>query len=278
VTVFSKGTRSHLRGYTRQLIDEVRTRKGVEERIAHPERLQAQLDRLTFEDCVEYERSIGVFGPYSRQHYLKGAPDQVLRNLERSRREGRAGIRMDVQAVAAANAGPTVNPSNFTAVTASATETNLWTPALWTPIPAFTLRADKVYHLYAGGLFTSTATQGVLTWTYRFGQSSTPASNLSLGASNLTAPPASLTNAPWFLMGTLVCRSVGLAASGSTVLGHIFVHVQGAAAATAVDYLAGGTVVTTADHTTAQGVIVSLTISVASQSYVCEYAYLVPQN
>lgn len=229
---------------------------------ATSEQLLAEVRRLTDEDFLRHEHDRHILGPYTR---------------EDMRRRGIAlrDIRADVSRFRGNNilAQP-FPPSSFTAVTASATETNLWTPALWTPIPAFSWGTGSKWELNFGGIFTSTATQGVLTWTYRFGQSATPASNLSLGASNLTAPPASLTNAPFFGFGVCGCRSVGLAAAGASIVGHCFVHVQGAAAATAIDYLAGGTVVATADHTTAQGLIVSLTISVASQSYTCEYALL----
>ena len=73
-------------------------------------------------------------------------------------------------------------------------------------------------------------------------------------------------------------RSVGVAASGATLAGTLFVHVQGAAAATAVDYIAGGTVPTNVDDTVAQGIAVSLTISVASQSYQCDWVTIRSAN
>ena len=169
-------------------------------------------------------------------------------------------------------------PSNQTAVTASATETNLWLVSRWTPISALDMKAGKWYIVEFGGKFTSTSTQGLLTWTLRVGQSATPASNISLGASNVTAPPASLTNAPFMGRAIVGVRSVGVAASAATLAGTLFVHVQGAAAATAVDYIAGGTVPTNVDDTVAQGIAVSLTISVASQSYQCDWVTIRSAN
>jgi hypothetical protein len=169
-------------------------------------------------------------------------------------------------------------PASFTAVTASATETNLWTPAIWTPITANDMRSGKSYICSFGGVFTSTATQGVLTWTPRVGQSATPASNVTLGASNATAPPASLTGQAWYGQFEFGLRTIGLAASGATGTGNGFVIVQGAAAATGVMYVMGGTVATTIDNTAATGFIVSLTISVASQSYTCQWVKLRSAN
>jgi hypothetical protein len=231
--------------------------------------------RLTVDDFVRKEQECGVFGPFCRQKFLASAPQHIKDELARAKRfphiyGGRQGfMSMDV------NDFP---PTSFSAVTASATETNLWTPAIWTPIPANDMRAGKIYNVKFGGIFTSTGTQGVLTFTARCGQSATPSSNVSLGASNATAPPASLTNAPFYGEFTLGIRSLGLAASGATGVGHGFVHVQGAAAATAIDYLFGGTVPTSLDNTTATGLIVSLTISVASQSYQCQWVAMMSLN
>ncbi|GEM_PF-1781117 len=223
---------------------------------------------ITLDDLIEREQQFVPFGPFWRSKYLEKAPESVKQHFRMAKKYphimgGRQGYdSMDV------NDCP---PASFTAVTASATETNLWTPAIWTPIPANDMRAGKLYKVCFGGIFTSTATQGVLTWTPRFGQSSTPASNITLGASNATAPAASLTGSAWYGEFTLGIRSLGVAASGATGTGNGFVIVQGAAAATGIMYVMGGTVATTLDNTTAQGLIVSLTISVASQSYTCQW-------
>jgi hypothetical protein len=228
------------------------------------------------DDIAKKELECGVFGPFCQQKWLSRAPDHVKRELEKGRRfkniraMSRQGfLGMDVN---------DLPPASFTAVTASATETNLWTPNIWTPIPANDMRAGKIYLLRFGGIFTSTGTQGVLTWTLRCGQSATPASNVSLGASNATAPPASLTNAPFFGEAFMGIRSLGIAASGATAVGHMTVNIQGAAAATSVDYIAGGSVPTTIDNTAATGLIASLTISVASQSYQCQWCAIMSLN
>lgn len=230
-----------------------------------------EIKRLTTEDIIEREIDAGVmFGPFHRSWLNERAPEKVRRQLEF------AAKRPDLVGMPASQyTGPegavSANPSSFTSVTASATDTNLWVPAIWTPIPANSARAGSVYKISFGGVFTSTATQGVLTWTPRYGQSGTVATNPTLGASNATAPAASLTAAAWYGEFTATIRALGLAAAGGTITGNGFVVTQGAAAATGTMYVMGGTVPTAFDNTAASGLVVSLTISVASQSYTCQW-------
>lgn len=227
-------------------------------------------------DLVDLERSAGKeFGPFHRQWLQERAPERVRHYLDLAAKRPDIVCANSPFTSIDGNIVPTV--SN-TAVTASATETNLWTPSLWSPIPAQDMRAGKVYQLAFGGVFTSTATPGVLTWTPRAGQSATPASNVTLGASNATAPPASLTAQGWVGQFTLVVRSVDAAYTAVNATGNGFVIVQGAAAATATMYQMGGTVATTINNSVASGLIVSLTISVASQSYTCQWVALQTLN
>lgn len=234
------------------------------------EGLPRDLQRLTAEDIIEREIANGqALGPFHRSWLLERAPEKVRRNLELARERPYL-IGADA-GYAALEGQISANPSSFTAVTASATETQLWVPAIWTPIPANSMRAGKVYRIAFGGVFSSTATQGVLTWTPRVGQSATVGTNVTLGASNATAPAASLTTQAWYGEFTMVVRTLGLAAAGATVTGNGFVLTQGVAAATGTVYVTGGAVPATADNTAASGIIVSLTISVASQSYTCQW-------
>jgi hypothetical protein len=234
------------------------------------EKLARDAQRLTREDIIEREQAAGQpFGPFHRSWLLDKSPEAVRRNLKlAAERPYLINADAGYAALEGQNSAP---PASFAAVTASATETNLWTPAIWTPIPANSMRAGKVYRIAFGGVFTSTATQGVLTFTPRVGQSGTPATNVTLGASNVTAPAASLTAQAWYGEFTMVVRAIGVAAAGATVTGNGFVLTQGAAAATGTVYVMGGAVPTTADNTAASGIIVSLTISVASQSYTCQW-------
>lgn len=234
------------------------------------EKLARDVQRITIDDVIERELAAGeLFGPFHRAWLSERAPERVRRNLKLAAE--RPNLVAADAGYAALEGQNSANPASFTAVTASATETNLWVPAIWTPIPANSMRAGKVYRVAFGGVFTTTATQGVNTFTPRVGQSGTPATNVTLGASNVTAPAASLTTQAWYGEFTMVVRSLGLAAAGATVTGNGFVLTQGAAAATGTVYVMGGAVPATADNTAASGIIVSLTISVASQSYTCQW-------
>lgn len=232
---------------------------------------------FSLDDIVERERRAGmILGPFEQRWlHERKAPTEVRRLLERARQRPKiVGARQGFMSMDVNDFPPT----NFTAVTASATETNLWTPAIWSPIPANDMRAGKCYKVSFGGVYTSTGTQGVLTFTPRAGQSSTPASNVTLGASNATAPAASLSGQAWYGEFTMGIRSLGLAAAGATATGNGFVLVQGAAAATGINYVMGGAVPTTVDNTAASGLIVSLTISVASQSYQANWVVMQSLN
>lgn len=171
-----------------------------------------------------------------------------------------------------------VNPSSFTAVTANATETNLWTPNIWTPIPANDMRAGKVYKVSCGGILSTTTGTNNLTITPRCGQSGTPASNVTLGASTAVTMTASLSSVPWYAEFTMGIRSLGLAASGAAATGNGFI-VIGDATTTAGKVLSfGGTVAATVDNTAATGLILSATWSAASNSITCQWVVLRSYN
>ncbi len=170
-------------------------------------------------------------------------------------------------------------PASHAAVVSTATRTNLWVPALWTPIPAFDLRPGKAYTLRAGGIVSTTGTP-TLIFTPTFGQSTTPGSNLSLGGSTTTALGSALASVPWYAEVTMVVRSLGVAASGATVTANGLVVVGGPAATASQTFAVGGTVVTNADHTTAQGLCLDVTwgTSSASNTITAQWTLLASQN
>jgi hypothetical protein len=145
-------------------------------------------------------------------------------------------------------------------------------------IPALDIQVGKFYKAAFGGVYTSTGTQGVLTWVPRAGTSGTPASNSTFGASNATAPAASLTGAAWYGEFSFGCYAVDLARTAISLRGQGFVVVQGAAAATGIMYVNGGTNITNNNNKAATGFVVDLTISVASQSYTCQWVVLSSRN
>lgn len=156
------------------------------------------------------------------------------------------------------------NPASHTAVANTTTRTVLWNPALWTPIAAYDPKPGKVYVLRAGGIISTTGTPTLII-NPTFGQSTTPASNIALGVTT-TWTLGTITNAPWYAEFTLCFRQLGIAAAGATCTGNGFIVVGGAAGAVGQTVPMGGTVVTSADHTTAQGLGLDATWSAASAS------------
>lgn len=156
-------------------------------------------------------------------------------------------------------------PASHTAVANTTTRTNLWVPALWTPIPALDMQAGKVYTLRAGGIISTTGTPTII-FNPTFGQSTTPGSNLALGASQTITLGASLSSVPWYGELRMAVRSLGVAASGSTVTANGFIVIGGPSATASQLISIGGSVPTTADHTTAQGLVLDVTWGTASPS------------
>lgn len=148
--------------------------------------IEQEARRLTIEDIIEREQEAGVmFGPFHRNWLLERAPEKVRRNLEMARRypnlafntrQGFAG--MDVYDFPGAA---------FAALNTSVAELNIVgaTQALinqFCAIPAMDARAGKVYKVNFGGLWGNTGTPTII-WTPRWGSSTTPATNITLGAS-----------------------------------------------------------------------------------------------
>lgn len=90
-------------------------------------------------------------------------------------------------------------------------EAVLW-GAQFAALPAnFFDAPGKCIRLRATGVMTTGATPGTLTLTPRYG---TTTGGTSLGAGTVSGTLAtSVTNAPWFLDATCVCRSIGTAGS-----------------------------------------------------------------
>jgi hypothetical protein len=167
-------------------------------------------------------------------------------------------------------------PTAHTAVASTASRTNLWVPALWTPIPALDPYAGKVYKLSCGGVISTTATP-TIQFTATFGQSATPASNLSLGTTT-TIPLGTLTSRNWYAEFTLGFRSVGIAASGATCTGNGFVTIDNGAGVVGICNPMGSSVPTTADHTTAQGLVLDVLWSASSASNTITCAWTLLQS
>lgn len=154
-------------------------------------------------------------------------------------------------------------PASHTAVGNTVTRTNLWVPAIWTPIPAMDPRAGKAYLLRCGGIIQTTATPTII-FNFTFGQSTTPATNVALGASATVTLGTIPASSPWWAEFVVGFRQVGVAASGATATGNGFVVVPAAAATASVLIACGASVPTTIDQTTAQGMCLDVTWGTAN--------------
>jgi hypothetical protein len=153
-------------------------------------------------------------------------------------------------------------PASHTAVGNTVTRTNLWVPGIWTPIPALDVRAGKTYHLRCGGIISATAAPTII-FNPTFGSSTTPGSNVALGAST-TFAVGTVTNAAWYAEFIVGFRQIGVAASGATATGNGIVVISGAAAAISQVVVIGSTVPTNIDQTTTQGMCLDVTWGTAA--------------
>lgn len=208
------------------------------------------------EEMVDWERQFTGLGMFERDWLVARAPDSVRRNLRRARKQPHV---VGLNGPFAGPEGqPVAAPSSFTAVNTTNVETNLWTPNIWTPIPT-AMAAGKVYQGNAGGVLGTSSAAPTATWTPRVGQSATPASNVTMGATTGTTMVASLAAVPWGWTFMFTIRALGLAASGASGTGNGQVWVGGLTTAAGILQSMGGTVASTIDNTTVVGLILSLT-------------------
>lgn len=227
--------------------------------------------RNVLHDTIEMERqSMGGLGPFERQ-WLKERK-KTKESVRRMFDLVNDGLAMPYQGklvpvvkggasspFASVVGQPAANPASHTAVNTTTSETNLWVPGIWTPIPANDMVTGKVYKIEAGGIFSTSSAAPTAVWTPRCGQSATPASNITLGATTASTMIASLNNVPWYWTFTLAMRALGLAASGATGTGNGFTVIGGLTTALGVVQSMGSTVAATLDNTAATGLILSIT-------------------
>ena len=141
-----------------------------------------------------------------------------------------------------------------TAITGTA-EALMW-PAALTAIGANTLKQGMQIQLTAFGVATTPAAGATaMTINPRYG---TTTAGVSLGISNTPAnPPISQTNVPWFMEWSMTVRSFtpGTASSMTLVGGGNFTSIVAGTVAAPGTLVFGGTVVTNADQTSAQGLV-----------------------
>lgn len=214
--------------------------------------------RAHMDEIIDREQAaFGGFGPFERWRLMERAPERVHKLLQKGRE--RPCIVNVTSPFNSVEGQPSAAPSSFTPVASTNVETNLWVPGIWTPIPANSMMSGKVYRVEYGGVFSTSSAAPTSLWTARVGQSATPATNISLGASTASTMIASLAAVPFYGVLTMVIRSLGLAASGATATGNGFVTIGGITTATGIIQSYGGAVPTTVDNTAATGLIISQT-------------------
>jgi len=243
--------------------------------------------RLKCEEVIDMEReSMGGMGPMERDWLLTRPISEWKRRLLLGVNDGFVNVK-DGQLCPIAIGGAaspfasvvgqaSAAPTSFTAVNTTNVETNLWVPAIWSPIPANDMAAGKVYKCEAGGVLGTSSAAPTVTWTPRCGQSATPASNVTLGATTASTMIASLSAVPWFWEFTMVIRSLGLAASSATATGNGYIVIGGITTATGVVQSMGGAIPTTVDNTAATGLILSNTWGTSQAANTVTAQYVTP--
>lgn len=210
---------------------------------------------LTLDDIVEMEAQRVAFGPFWRKRYLDRAPERIREQLRRAERSAILGVQQGFEGPEGNMAFP--GASLRAAINTTTTETNLWDPGIFAPVPAGTARVGKTYNLNFGGVAGTTATPAI-SFRARWGtNNSAPPTGTDLGVGP-TMTCGTFTAQPWFGFGCFGVRILGVAASGSTVTGNGFVVLPGAAAATTTPICVFGGIVATVDTVSAQGLGVSV--------------------
>lgn len=163
---------------------------------------------------------------------------------------------------------PPFHTADGTAVTASATLTNATpTPEVLVPAPWWNEFAGKRLEVQMWGVYTTTATQGTITFGLYSGTSGQAiGSAAALAVSSAVTWVASQTNRVWRMEGNLSVRTVGTSGAAVAVL------EASNLSATATDMAAtaaGSTV--TVDTTVSRYLALGVTLSAASQSFTCRY-------
>lgn len=162
--------------------------------------------------------------------------------------------------------------ANQTAVTGGTAITALWDAANLTPIPAGSVYAGQMFRVTAFGLVTTAVTGSqTATLTPIWG---TTTGGTSLGASVAAPMEAKVfTNTQWIAQMYVLIRSIG--ATGTAVCsGNMealpFVGVAaGTVEGGTVPFGTASTTPTTINTTTASGLLLALTPSLATQSWTC---------
>jgi hypothetical protein len=233
----------------------------------------------TVEDIVERELAAGIqFGPFHKHWLLQRSPEKVRRNLELARKHpDLVGARQGFQSMDL-NDGAT---AAFSARNTSASELNMLgndansvcPQAIinqFCAIPANDARAGKMYEVRLGGVYGNTSTP-TMTFTPRWGSSTTVATNVSLGASPAWTSITGTSALPYFIEFILTIRTAPPGATLGTAYGTGIATLGIPATSSQVCasvYMGGtaATIDTTGQGTAGCGITMNLTWSASSAS------------
>lgn len=160
--------------------------------------------------------------------------------------------------------------ANQTTVTGGTTIAALWDAANMTPIPAGSIFAGQMFKVTAYGVMTTAVTASqTATLTPIFG---TTTGGTSLGAS-IAAPLEAkvFTNTMWIAQFWVHFRTIGASGTATCAGNFEALPLVGVAAGTVeggtVPFGTGSTTATTVNTTTASGLLLAVTPSLATQSY-----------
>ena len=214
--------------------------------------------------AIEREQAAGrAFGPFHRQWLTEHARDpnavrKILERMAAAKRRGLDRLQASKQGFTAADYMDFPGANLRAAINTTTTETNLWDPGLFAPLPVGEIRVGRAWSCDFGGVHGTTATPAISFRTRIGTNNAVPPTGVDLGVGP-TMTLGTFTAQPWIGRGVWGSRIKGVAASGGTMTGNGFVICAGAAAATTVGTLVfGGLVVATIDDTIAQGIGVSV--------------------
>jgi hypothetical protein len=232
---------------------------------------------MRVEEIIEREIAAGIpFGAFHRRWLLERAPEKVRRNLELARRHPDF-LGMPRQGFASLDINDG-NTADFTARNTFTTEVSLLgntangapTQAVinqFCAIPANDARVGKVYHLYFGGIYSTTGTPTII-FTPRWGSSTTIATNVSLGVSQTWTTASGVASQPFFGEFIFTIRTAPPEATAGTGKGHGFVALGGLTTNAAVVTMGktSATIDTTGQGTAGCGIQIGVTWGTSSAS------------
>lgn len=238
--------------------------------------------RSSYDEIIDREQAAGVpFGPFHRQWLLERSPEKVRRYLELAKTSKIVGAR---QGFASMDTND-VNTAAFAAINTSTAELNMIgaTQAIinqFCSIPPNDPRAGKIYQLEMGGVYGNTGTPTMI-FTPRWGCSTTPATNITLGASATWTSITGTTALPYYIVLTVPIRTSppGATLGTTKAFGFVTLGIPVTSSQLMAEMYVGGTAATidtTGQGAAVPGLTMNLTWSAssASNTSTCEFFLL----